>query len=316
MRVLSVGELVADGRVGDTGSHREHLLQELAPVVGLVAACALFIRSMSAQFRVEPVASEGRQRRFRLYGSLFFGAVTQIDQAVQAVEAGPDAPEVTLDALQLVYLDATGVDALRQLHQVVLSRAGCLTIENLQDQPREALERTGFAAVRIAVDMAEEGLITQAEAVRRIAETLLDEVREGRASLNDESVAALLGVESVEFPSNHAGFLAPQPHQPADPEGWATKLLASSLTRSSIADSSPARARCGACTRSSSTVRCFRPSHASTRGRRGSAWRRRSSGFRPSATSIRRTRCATCRRCGRCSRAIRSRSTRSSASRR
>jgi len=40
-----------------------------------------------------------------------------------------------------------------------------------------------------------------------------------------KSVAALLGVESVEFPSNHAGFLAPQPHQPADPEGWAKKLL-------------------------------------------------------------------------------------------
>ena len=38
-------------------------------------------------------------------------------------------------------------------------------------------------------------------------------------------MAALLGVESVEFPSNHAGFLAPQPHQPADPAGWARRLL-------------------------------------------------------------------------------------------
>jgi len=40
-----------------------------------------------------------------------------------------------------------------------------------------------------------------------------------------KSVAALLGVESVEFPSNHAGFLPPQHGQPGDPEGWATKLL-------------------------------------------------------------------------------------------
>jgi pimeloyl-ACP methyl ester carboxylesterase len=41
-----------------------------------------------------------------------------------------------------------------------------------------------------------------------------------------KSVAALLGVESVEFPSNHAGFLPPQHGQPGgDPEGWAAKLL-------------------------------------------------------------------------------------------
>ena len=39
-----------------------------------------------------------------------------------------------------------------------------------------------------------------------------------------KSVAALLGVESVEFPSNHAGFLPPQHGQPGDPEGWAKKL--------------------------------------------------------------------------------------------
>ena len=40
-----------------------------------------------------------------------------------------------------------------------------------------------------------------------------------------KSVAALLGVESVEFPSNHAGFLAGDHGQPGgDPEGWAKKL--------------------------------------------------------------------------------------------
>ncbi len=114
--------------------------------VGLVAACVLFIRSMGTQFRVEPGLAEGRVMRFRLYGSLFFGAVTQIDQAVQAVEAGPECPDVILDALQLVYLDATGVDALRQLHQVVLMRGGTLRLEDLQHQPREQVARTGFAA--------------------------------------------------------------------------------------------------------------------------------------------------------------------------
>lgn len=41
-----------------------------------------------------------------------------------------------------------------------------------------------------------------------------------------KSVAALVGAESVEFPSNHGGFLPPQPGQPGgDPVGWAKKLL-------------------------------------------------------------------------------------------
>ncbi|MFD0667782.1 SulP family inorganic anion transporter [Ramlibacter sp. MAHUQ-53] len=113
--------------------------------VGLVAACALFIRSMGSQFRVEPAPAEGRALRFRLYGSLFFGAVTQIDRAVQAVEAGPDCAEVTLDALQLVYADVTGVDALRQLHRVVLQKGGTLAVVNLQEQPADTFARTGFA---------------------------------------------------------------------------------------------------------------------------------------------------------------------------
>lgn len=112
--------------------------------VGLVAACALFIRRMSSLFQVEAVAAEGPQLRFRLYGSLFFGAVARIDGVVQAVENGPEAPDVVLDALQLVHLDTSGLDALRQLHKVILLRGGSLRLENLQEQPREVIERAGF----------------------------------------------------------------------------------------------------------------------------------------------------------------------------
>jgi len=112
--------------------------------VGLVAACALFIRRMSSLFQVEAVAADEPQLRFRLYGSLFFGAVARIDTVVQAVENGNPAPEVVLDALQLVHLDTSGLDALRQLHKVILLRGGTLRIENLQEQPREVIERAGF----------------------------------------------------------------------------------------------------------------------------------------------------------------------------
>ena len=115
--------------------------------VGLFAACILFIRNMGSQFRVEQVPQpDPAHLRFRLHGSLFFGAVAHLDAAVQAIEERPDAPQVTLDAAQLMYLDATGVDALRQLHRAVLARGGSLALENLQEVPREVLARTDFAS--------------------------------------------------------------------------------------------------------------------------------------------------------------------------
>jgi SulP family sulfate permease len=113
--------------------------------VGLLVACGLFIRNMGAQFRVERVPSEASESlRLRLVGSLFFGAIVHLDAAVQAVEDGPEAPQVVLDALQLVYLDATGVDALRQLHKAVQQKGGTLRLENLQPQVQDTLARTGF----------------------------------------------------------------------------------------------------------------------------------------------------------------------------
>jgi SulP family sulfate permease len=112
--------------------------------VGLVAACALFIRRMSELFSVEPVAQEGAVLQFKLYGALFFGAVAKIDHVVEAVENGPDQPVVVLDALHLVHLDTSGLDSLRQLHKMVLMRGGTLHLENLQAQPIEVIERSGF----------------------------------------------------------------------------------------------------------------------------------------------------------------------------
>jgi sulfate permease, SulP family len=118
----------------------------VAVQVGLALACALFIRKMSSLFNVEQVREEGAVLRFKLYGSLFFGAVSKIDHVVEAVENGLPEPIVILDALQLVHLDTSGLDSLRQLHKVVLLRSGTLYVENLQAQPREVIDRSGFGA--------------------------------------------------------------------------------------------------------------------------------------------------------------------------
>ncbi|HSW16235.1 MAG TPA: SulP family inorganic anion transporter [Ramlibacter sp.] len=114
--------------------------------VGLVAACIFFIRRMSSLFMVESVAQPDGSLRFRLHGALFFGAAAKMDVAISAVEAGPLAPRVVIDALHLVLLDTTGLDALRQLHKAVVQKGGTLVLVDLQEHPRSLIERSGFAA--------------------------------------------------------------------------------------------------------------------------------------------------------------------------
>ncbi len=122
----------------------------VAVQVGLAAACILFVRRMSSLFSVESIALRGPLLHYKLYGALFFGAVAKIDEVVQAVENGPHEPVVVLDSLQLVHLDTSGLDALRQLHKVVLQRGGTLHMENLQPQPQEVIDRSGFGAELVA----------------------------------------------------------------------------------------------------------------------------------------------------------------------
>ena len=143
-----LGKYSADYRVKLLGTFALTVIFDLtvAVQVGLAAACILFVRKMSSLFRVEQVRKDGALIEFRLYGSLFFGAADKIDHVVLAVENGPTEPVVVLDALHLVHLDTSGLDALRQLHKVVLLRGGTLHLENLQPQPREVVQRAGFAA--------------------------------------------------------------------------------------------------------------------------------------------------------------------------
>ena len=118
----------------------------VAVQAGIVLACVLFIRRMSALFTVELMSLQPPVLTYRLSGALFFGAVTKLDEASRAIARAPRGMTVVLDATQLFSIDASGVDALRQLHQVVLGRGGVLRIESLQRHPREVIERSGFAA--------------------------------------------------------------------------------------------------------------------------------------------------------------------------
>jgi sulfate permease, SulP family len=131
----------------------------VAVEVGLVLACALFVRRMSALFKIEQQPESGPEQRYKLYGALFFGAVARVDPLIRALETGPAAPNVVLDATHLVALDTSGLDALRQLHKAILQRGGSLRMEALHEQPRSLIERSGFAHELAAHQVAEEPVV-------------------------------------------------------------------------------------------------------------------------------------------------------------
>ncbi|TNF59983.1 MAG: STAS domain-containing protein [Burkholderiales bacterium] len=118
----------------------------VAVELGLVLAVVLFVRRQSEIFRAEAVAGGDQELTFRLYGSLFFGAVPKIDPLVAAVEQAPGPVDVTLDATHLISLDTTGLDALEQLLKAIGKRGGKLGITGLNPQPKSLMERSGFSA--------------------------------------------------------------------------------------------------------------------------------------------------------------------------
>ena len=117
----------------------------VAVELGLVLACVLFVRRQSDIFRAEPLARNEQQLTYRLYGSLFFGAVAKIDPIVTEVQQGPEGVNVLLDASQLISLDTTGLDSLEQLLKAVEKRGGHLGVVGLNEQPRSLMQRSGFA---------------------------------------------------------------------------------------------------------------------------------------------------------------------------
>jgi SulP family sulfate permease len=116
----------------------------VAVELGLVLAVVLFVRRQSALFKAEEVVRGDGQITFRLYGSLFFGAVAKVDALAAPIEAMPHGTHVTLDLSMLLSLDTTGLDALEQLLKTVEKHGGHLSVTHLHEQPRSLMERSGF----------------------------------------------------------------------------------------------------------------------------------------------------------------------------
>lgn len=115
----------------------------VAVQAGLVLACVFFIYRMSMLFSVEPiVVAPAGVRVLRLYGTLFFGAVTKVEAIAEQVPAGTRV--VVLEMHRLISIDNSGLDALVQLHRVLARQNVRMMLCDLNEQPRDLVHRSGF----------------------------------------------------------------------------------------------------------------------------------------------------------------------------
>ncbi len=119
----------------------------VAVEVGLMLACVFFIYRMSSLFRVEAALDAHAPPGvwvLRLYGSLFFGAVTKVEQIAE--ELPPETRVLVLDMHQMVSMDSTGLDALSHLRRALQRQGIELLLCALNEQPQGLLQRGGLAA--------------------------------------------------------------------------------------------------------------------------------------------------------------------------
>jgi sulfate permease, SulP family len=129
----------------------------VAVEVGLFAACATFIYRISSLTRSEPVSAaaypalaglDGEVAAHRLYGALFFGAV----KLVEAMEHAMPKRALVLDLKNLIYMDSSGVDALRDLVSACNRQGVRLILCGLSHQPRDIAQRSGLLVALPASD--------------------------------------------------------------------------------------------------------------------------------------------------------------------
>jgi SulP family sulfate permease len=124
----------------------------VAVEVGLVLASLMFIFRISTLTRIDPVKlpadlavtqTGSRIGAYRVFGSLFFGSVSKLEQLLDPSRLSAEI--VVLELHRVINLDTTGLDALRSLHRMLARHGGRLILAEANDQPLSLIQRSGFA---------------------------------------------------------------------------------------------------------------------------------------------------------------------------
>jgi SulP family sulfate permease len=134
----------------------------VAVEVGLVLACIFFIYRISSLTYIEPIElpehlqasdelhldDESRNPKveaYRIYGSLFFGAVDKIEALYDPLDTNRQpANVIILEMHQLISIDTSATDALNTLAQHLKKQGSQLIICALNRQPESLMLRSGF----------------------------------------------------------------------------------------------------------------------------------------------------------------------------
>jgi SulP family sulfate permease len=111
--------------------------------VGIVLACFTFIYRISALTVAEKQELPGIQdndgiRSYRLVGSVFFGSVKLTEQLLNPMAT----KALVLDFSGIIYVDSSGVHALKEMLHEYQERAVPIFVYGLRAQPKNILWRT------------------------------------------------------------------------------------------------------------------------------------------------------------------------------
>jgi len=116
----------------------------MAVEAGLVLASLFFITRVASLTFLEPVESATPGLRiYRLHGSLFFGSVSKIEHLL---DPNANFPRwLLLDFSPLLNLDTTGLEALKEIADLLEKHDGEMLICGSHSQVDSLIHRSGFA---------------------------------------------------------------------------------------------------------------------------------------------------------------------------
>lgn len=130
----------------------------VAVEAGMVLAAVLFIKRISETSQItavdESTETEGSHHSlagktvpqgvmvYRIFGAFFFGAADKLESALQRVKAEPEV--LILRMRKVVAMDATGLNALENLHQKLHAKGKHLVLSAPHTQPLLTMQRAGF----------------------------------------------------------------------------------------------------------------------------------------------------------------------------